>query len=57
MRENGYYWVRFKRSLEWDVAHLKSGMWFFCGYDPDVTDEEILDSYDIGEKVERKEKP
>lgn len=57
MRENGYYWVRFKglSESEWEVAHYVDGWWFFCAYDDGSTDEDIK-GYEIGERVERKEK-
>ena len=58
MRENGYYWVRFKglTASEWEVAHFIGGLWFFCAYDESGTDKEVIEAYEIGEKVERKEK-
>lgn len=61
MRENGYYWVRFRHedkwnAHKWQIAEWNGSSWYFIGCEIDYSEEEVTDTYEIGEKVDRKEK-
>lgn len=45
MREEGFYWVKYTSSSEWEIALFQDGHWCFAG-----TDNVLGEVYEVDER-------